>query len=53
MIKSRTLWTLIFQIAFNGFQAIESSIPADIFVLVNMILGAIAMYFRVNLKTAK
>jgi hypothetical protein len=51
--KSRTFWTLIFQIAFNGFQAVEGSIPADLFVLVNMILGAVAMYFRINLKATK
>lgn len=33
---------------FNGFQAIEGSIPADIYFIVNGFLAVLASYFRVN-----
>jgi hypothetical protein len=49
-LKSRTVLTLVFMIVLNGFQSIESTIPAETFVLVNAVLSALAVYFRVNPK---
>lgn len=49
-LKSRTLWTLLFMVLFNGFQAIESSIPQELFLLINTVLAGLAGYFRIDAR---
>jgi hypothetical protein len=47
-LKSRTVWTAIVIFLFNGFQAIEGSIPSDVYMIVNGVLALAIGYFRAN-----
>ena len=49
-LKSRTIWTLVFIFVLNGFQAIQGSIPPEIAIVVNAVLTALAMYFRIDAR---
>ena len=44
--KSRTNWTIAISLALIVVQTAEPFMPAEIFVLVQSILGALAIYFR-------
>lgn len=47
-LKSRTVWALIFLIATNVVSALSGNISPDILVLINSILGSLAIYFKLN-----
>jgi len=49
-LRSRTVWTAIIMFLFNGLQAIEQSIPQDLFVVINGLLTLAIGYFRINAK---
>jgi hypothetical protein len=48
ILKSRTVWTVIFTFIFNGFAAISGTLPAEVVTTVNLILGVIATYFKMS-----
>ena len=47
-LRSRTLWTAIVMFLFNGLQAIEQSIPQDLYIAINGLLTIAIGYFRIN-----
>lgn len=47
-LKSRTVWTAIIAFLFNGFQALEQSIPSDLFIAINGLFAIAISYFRIN-----
>lgn len=50
ILKSRTIWTLLFLIAFNVFNAIVDVIPVLWATIISTVLATIAAYFRINTK---
>lgn len=50
-LKSRTILTIIAMFIIGGFQAIEGTIPENVYLLINGVLSLLAIYFRVNLRT--
>jgi len=49
-IKSRTLWTLVFMFAFNGWNAISGSFDPNISLFINAIFTALAGHFRIDAR---
>lgn len=47
-ITSKTVWTVIALIILNGVPAVTTMLPASIVPIVNLILGFMASYFKVN-----
>jgi len=47
-LKSRTVWAIVFTFIFNGFQAVQGSMNPDVYVVINGLLGFVAIYFKVN-----
>jgi hypothetical protein len=47
-LKSRTVQTIIFTFVFNGFAAISGSLSAEVVTVGNLLLSALATYFRIN-----
>lgn len=50
LIKSRTIWTLLFLIAFNVFNETSDLLPEAYATIINVVLATIAGYFRINQK---
>ena len=50
LIKSRTIWTLLFLIAFNVFNETSNLIPEAYATIISVVLATIAGYFRINPK---
>jgi hypothetical protein len=48
ILSSRTVWTVGVIVALSIVQSIEQFIPADTFIMLNSMLGSLAIYFRVN-----
>ena len=48
LLASRTFWTIAIMVAMNVTQVIEPYANAEVIVLMNAILGALASYFKVN-----
>ena len=48
IIKSRTTWTIVLIFILGGFQAVSDLMPTNLFVLINGLLSAIAVYFKLN-----
>jgi len=48
--KSRTVWTVIAMVIVNGVPSVAGMIPEAYVPLVNMVLGVLAAYFRINHK---
>ena len=46
--KSRTVWTVVVLVLLNGIPAARDSIPPDFLPIVDVVLGILAAYFRVN-----
>lgn len=46
VFKSRTNWTIIVSVALTTVQMAEGFLSPEIFVLLQSILGALAIYFR-------
>lgn len=47
-LQSRQMWTLIFMFVFNGWSAISASVDPQIALVINGLLGILAMYFRID-----
>jgi hypothetical protein len=47
-LKSRTVWTLVFMVATNIVSSLTGVVSPDVLALVNTILGALAVYFRIT-----
>ena len=52
LIQSRTFWTIAILIIVNALPSLKEYIPSDLFILLNSVLGALAIYFRVNARVA-
>ncbi len=46
ILKSRTVWTVIFMFIMGGLQAVSEFLPTNVFVFVNGILSVMAVYFK-------
>lgn len=49
-LKSRTVITAVVMFLFNGLQAIEQSIPQDLYIAINGLLTIAIGYFRINTR---
>lgn len=47
-LKSRTVWAIVVLVALNGVDATKDMIPAEVLLPLNLLLGYLAAYFRVN-----
>lgn len=47
-LKSRTVWTVVLLVITNGLSAFSGNIQPDVLVLINTVLGALAVYFKVS-----
>lgn len=50
LFKSRQFWTIVVLFTINGFNGIQSMIPAEFLPLLNGALGLLSVYFRVSPK---
>jgi len=50
-LKSRTLWTIAIMVGLQALQIYEGVLQPNLFMLLQTVLGALAMYFRVDAKT--
>jgi hypothetical protein len=46
--KSRTVWTIVFIVVTNIVSSLTGVVSPDVLALVNTILGALAVYFRIT-----
>lgn len=49
-LQSRTVWTIILMAVIGAWQALEGVLPPETFVLINTLLGALAVHFRINTR---
>lgn len=49
-LKSRTVWTVVAMVIINGIASVQDMIPANYLPAINLLVGALAVYFRVNPK---
>ena len=47
-LTSRTVWTIIAMVIVNGVPTVTGMLPAEYLPFINLVLGGIATYFRVN-----
>lgn len=52
MLKSRTVWGVIFLFLLGGFEKIVGFMPTELYLLITAILAAATAYFRVKPKQA-
>lgn len=50
MLKSRTVWTVLVMMAVTQVQFLQPFMSVELFALVQSILSALAIYFRVTPK---
>lgn len=50
MLKSRTVWTVLVMMAVTQVQVLQPFMSVELFALVQSILSALAVYFRVTPK---
>lgn len=48
IFKSRTVWTVIVSFLLAGLQTLEGTFEPNVFLLIQAVLGALAVYFRAN-----
>jgi hypothetical protein len=48
ILKSRTIWTLVFMFVFNGFAAISGQLDPQVVTLINVLLTTLAGYFKLT-----
>ena len=48
ILKSRTFWTIITMFVIGGLQAISDFLPPNLFLFLNGVLSASAVYFKLN-----
>ena len=46
--RSRTVWTIVALVIINGVTSVSAMLPADSLPIVNLVLGILGTYFRVN-----
>ena len=51
ILKSRTVITGVIVVALNVVSALSGVVSPEVLALVNTILGALAVYFRINIAT--
>lgn len=51
-LKSRTILTIVGLFIIGGFQAIEGTIPENVYLLVSGVLSVLAIYFRISPKVS-
>ncbi len=49
-LKSRTVWTIVAMFIIGGVNSVHDIIPSGLVVYIDALLGAMAIYFRVNPK---
>ena len=49
-LKSRTVWMIILMFAVSGFSGIREFLSEPVFLLIEGVLGAFAIFFRVKPK---
>lgn len=47
-LTSRTVWTVVAMVIVNGVPSITGMLPAEYLPVVNLVLGGLATYFRIN-----
>lgn len=47
-VTSRTVWTVVAMVIVNGVPSVTGMLPESYLPLVNLILGGLATYFRIN-----
>lgn len=47
-LKSRTVWTLVFAFAFNGFQAVSGTFSPEVYMVINAVFTMLATVFKLN-----
>jgi hypothetical protein len=50
MLKSRTIWTIVIMVALRTLQVAHEFISEELYLLLQSVLGAFAVYFRVNAR---
>lgn len=48
ILKSKTVWVIVFMFVMGGFQAIEGVMSPDIYLFINAGLSALAIHFKLN-----
>jgi hypothetical protein len=46
--KSRTVWTVVFMVVANIVNALAGVVSPEVLTLINTILGALTVYFRIS-----
>lgn len=47
-LTSKTVWTIIALVIINGVPAVTGMLPESVVPVVNVVLGLLATYFKVN-----
>jgi hypothetical protein len=47
-LKSRTVWTIVLMVATNVVSMLVGVVPPEVLTLINTILGALAVYFKIS-----
>lgn len=47
-VQSRTVWTILAMVIVNGVPSITGMLPQEYLPLINLVLGTLAAYFRIN-----
>ena len=48
VFKSRTIWTLVIMFLINGVNGLTGMVNNDIITIINVVLTALAGYFKLN-----
>lgn len=48
LLKSRTFWTLVVMFVVNGYAAVSKNVPANVDVIINLVLTSAGAYFHTN-----
>ena len=46
--KSRTVWTVVFMVVANIVNALAGVVSPEVLTLINTVLGALTVYFRIT-----
>jgi hypothetical protein len=47
-LKSRTVWTVVFMVVANIVNVLAGVVSPEVLALINTILGAVTVYFRIQ-----
>jgi len=48
LLKSRTVWTLVFTFVTNGFMAVQGNFDPTLVLVVNGLFATLATYYKLN-----